>query len=72
MLGAEVSVSHHTPSPTNLGFGHVLFISLGHDLFGSLLVIIFIGGVSFCILSCLLSLFVSGEISYSLCLAMVL
>ena len=40
MLGAELTVSHRTPSPTNLGYGHVLFISSGHDLFGSLLVTI--------------------------------
>jgi hypothetical protein len=47
MLGAEITVSHRTPSLTHLGFGHILFISKGHDLFGFLLVIILTGGVSF-------------------------
>jgi hypothetical protein len=37
MLRAELTVS---TSSTNLGYGHVLFISSGHDLFGSLLVTI--------------------------------
>jgi hypothetical protein len=46
MLGAEVTVSHRTPSPTNLGSGHALFISSGHNLFGSLLVTILTGRVS--------------------------
>jgi hypothetical protein len=46
MLGAEVSVSHRTPSTTNLGYDHALFISSGHDLFGSLLVTILTGRVS--------------------------
>jgi hypothetical protein len=46
MLGAELTVSHRTPSPTNLGYDHALFISSGHDLFGSLLVIILTGRVS--------------------------
>jgi hypothetical protein len=47
MLGAEVSVSHRTPSPPSLGYGHVVFISSGHNLFSSLLVTILTGGVSF-------------------------
>jgi hypothetical protein len=47
MLGTEVTVFHHTPSPPSLGYGHALFISSGHDLFGSLLVTILTGGVSF-------------------------
>jgi hypothetical protein len=64
MLGAEVSVSHRTPSPTNLGYGHALFISSGHDLFGSLPVTILTGRVSLCILSPLLNLLVWREISY--------
>jgi hypothetical protein len=72
MLGAELTVSHRTPSPTNLGYGHVLFISLGHNLFGSLLVTILTGGVSPCILSPLPNSFVSREISYWLRLIMVL
>jgi hypothetical protein len=38
MLEAELTVSHRIPSPTNLGYGHILFISSGHNLFGSLLV----------------------------------
>jgi hypothetical protein len=71
MLGAELTVSHRTPSPTNLGYGHALFISSGHDLFGSLLVTVLTGRVS-CILSPLLSLFVMREISYWLRLVMVL
>jgi hypothetical protein len=48
------------------------FTSLGHDLFGSLLVTIFTGGVSLCILSPLPNPLVSREISYWLRLAMVL
>jgi hypothetical protein len=68
---AEVSVSHRTPF-IKLGYGHVLFILSGHDLFGSLLVTILIGGVSLCILSPLLNLFVWRKISYWLCLVMVL
>jgi hypothetical protein len=48
MLGAEITVSHRTPF-IQLGYGHVLFISSGHDLFGSLLVTIFTGGVILCI-----------------------
>jgi hypothetical protein len=46
MLRAEITVSHHTHSSTSLGYGHVLFVSSGHNLFGSLLVIILTGGVS--------------------------
>jgi hypothetical protein len=57
---------------SSLGYGHVLFISSGHDLFGSLLVTILTSGVYFCILPSLLSLFVSREISYWLRLVMVL
>jgi hypothetical protein len=72
MLGAEIIVFHRTPPSTNLGFGNLAFLSSGHDLFGSLLVIILIGGVSFCILSFLPSIFVPREISYWLRLAMVL
>jgi hypothetical protein len=49
-----------------------LFISSGHDLFGSLLVTIHTGGVSLCILSPLPSLIVLCEISYWFCLVMVL
>jgi hypothetical protein len=64
MLGAELTVSHRTHSSTSLGYGHVLFVSSVHDLLGSLFVIILTGGVSFCILSCLPSLFVPCEISY--------
>jgi hypothetical protein len=47
ILGAELTVSHRAHSSTSLGYSHALFISLGHDLFGSLLVIILTGGVSF-------------------------
>jgi hypothetical protein len=72
MLGAELTVSHRIPSPHSLGYGHTLFISSGHDLFGSLLVTIFTGGVSLCILSPLPNPLVSHEISYWLRLAMVL
>jgi hypothetical protein len=64
MFGAELTVSHRTHSSTSLGYGHVLFVSSVHDLLGSLLVIILTGGVSFCILSFLPSLFVLCEISY--------
>jgi hypothetical protein len=71
MFGAELTVSHRTRSPTNLGYGHVSFISLGHGLFGPLLITILTGRVS-CILSPLLSLFVMREISYWLRLVMVL
>jgi hypothetical protein len=46
MLEAELTVFHRTPSPTSLGYGHPLFISSGHDLFGSLLVTILTGRVS--------------------------
>jgi hypothetical protein len=72
MLGAESTVSHCTPSPTNLGYGHVLFISSGHDLFGSLLVTIFTGGVTLCILSPLLNLFVPRKVFHWLSLLMAL
>jgi hypothetical protein len=72
MLGAELTVSHRTPSPTSLGYGHILFISSGHNLFGYLLVTILTGGVSLCTLSPLPNSFVSREISYWLCLIMVL
>jgi hypothetical protein len=72
MLVAKLTVSHRIPSPTKLGYGHALFISSGHDLFGSLLVTLFTGGVSLCILSPLLNLLMSCEISYWLRLVMVL
>ena len=72
MLGAELTVSHRTYLSTSLGYGHALFISSGHDLFGSLLVTILTGGVSLCTLSPLPNSFVSHEISYWLCLIMVL
>jgi hypothetical protein len=49
-----------------------LFISSGHNLFGSLLVTILTGRISLCILPPLLNSFVSREISYWLCLVMVL
>jgi hypothetical protein len=62
MFGAELMVSHRTPSPTNLGYGHALCISSSHDLFGSLLVTILTGGVSLCTLSPLPNSFVSREI----------
>jgi hypothetical protein len=71
MLGAELTVSHHTFS-SSLGYGHTLLVSSGHALFISLLVIIFTGGVSLCILSSWLSPFVSCEISYWLRLIMAL
>jgi hypothetical protein len=71
MLGAELTVSHRTSS-SSLGYGHALFTSSGHDLFGSLLVTIFTGGVSLCILSPLPNPLVSREVSYWLRLAMVL
>jgi hypothetical protein len=51
MLGAEITVSHRTHSSTSLGYGHVLFVSSGHDLFGSLLVIILTAGVSLYIIT---------------------
>jgi hypothetical protein len=72
MLGAESTVSTCTDSSISLGYGHALFIFSGHDLFGSLLVTIHTGGVSLCILSSLPSLIVLCEISYWLCLIMVL
>jgi hypothetical protein len=46
MLEAELTVSHRTPSPPSLGYDHALFISLGHDLFDSLLVTFLTGRVS--------------------------
>jgi hypothetical protein len=49
-----------------------LFISSGHDLFGSLLVIILTSGIYFCILPSLLSLLVTREIYYWLCLVLAL
>jgi hypothetical protein len=49
-----------------------LFISLGHNIFGSLLVTILTGGVSLCILSPLLNLLVWREISYWLRLVLAL
>jgi hypothetical protein len=56
MLGAEITVSLRTPSSTKLGFGNLVFLSLGQDLFGSVLVIILTGRVSF--LYCHLAQFV--------------
>jgi hypothetical protein len=67
----NLPLSLHDQTHTNLGYGHVLFISLGHDLFGSLLVTILTSGVSLCTLSPLPSSIVSCEISYWLCLIMV-
>jgi hypothetical protein len=64
MRGAKLTVSHRIHSPTNLGYGHVLFISSGRDLFGSLLVTILTSGAYFCILSPLLNLLVWHKISY--------
>jgi hypothetical protein len=72
MLGTELTVSHRTHLSTSLGYGHALFISSGHDLFGSLLVTILTGGVSLCILSPLLNLLVWREISYWLRLVLAL
>jgi hypothetical protein len=46
MPGAELTVSHLFLS-SSLGYGHALFTSSGHDLFGSLLVTILTSGVSF-------------------------
>jgi hypothetical protein len=68
----NLPLSLHDQTHKNLGYGHALFISSGHDLFGSLLVTILIGGVSLCILSPLPNSFVSHEISYWLCPIMVL
>jgi hypothetical protein len=72
MLGAEVIVSHHTPSSTNFWFWPYRVHSIGpwsiwlstcyHSYRWSL----------FCILSPLLNSFVTREISYWLCLIMVL
>ena len=47
MLGAEIIVFHRTPSSTILGFGNLVFLSSGQDLFGFLPVTILIGVVSF-------------------------
>jgi hypothetical protein len=66
------SLSLHDQTHTNLGYGHVLFISSAHDLFGSLLVTILTGGVSLCTLLPLPNSIVSREISYWLYLIMVL
>jgi hypothetical protein len=71
-LGLKYQSPIVLPSLTNLGYVHALFISSGHDLFGSLLVTILIGGVSLCTLSPLPNPLVSREISYWLCLIMVL
>jgi hypothetical protein len=68
----KLPLSLHDQTHTNLGYGHALFISLDHDLFGSLLVTILTGGVSLCTLLPLPNSFVSREISYWLCLIMVL
>jgi hypothetical protein len=68
----NLPLSLHDQTHTNLGYGHALFISSGHDLVGSLLVTILTGGISLCILSPLRNSFVSREISYWLCLIMVL
>jgi hypothetical protein len=65
-------LSLHDQTHTNLGYGHTLFVSSGHDLFGSLLVTILTGGVSLYILSPLPNPLVSREISYWLRLVMVL
>jgi hypothetical protein len=63
MLGAELTVSHR--------YGHALFISSGHDLFDSLLVIVLTGRVSLYIVT-LLNLFMPCGISYWLRLVTVL
>jgi hypothetical protein len=71
MLGAELTVSHRTCSSI-LGYGHALFISSGHDLFGSLLVTVLTSGAYFCILPSLLSLIVPRKVSHGLSLIMAL
>jgi hypothetical protein len=76
-MGIEICLWLKYRSPivllsSSLSYGHVLFISSGHNLFGSLLVTILTGGVSPCIMSPLPNSFVSREISYWLCLIMVL
>jgi hypothetical protein len=76
-MGIEICLGLKWQSPiillsSSLGYGHALFISLGHDLFGSLLVTILTSGIYFCMLPSLLSLLVSHEISYWLCLVLVL
>jgi hypothetical protein len=78
VLGIEICLGLNYQSPivlpslTNSGYGHALFISSGHDLFGSLLVTILTGGVSLRILSPLLNLLMWCEISYWLRMVMVL
>jgi hypothetical protein len=72
MLGAEITVSHCTHSSTSLGYGHVLFVSSVHDLFGSLLVTILTGGVYFVYCHPGLVYLLPREISYWLRLVMVL
>jgi hypothetical protein len=64
MHGAKITASYRTHLSISLGYGHVLFISSCHGLFGSLLVTILTGGVSLCILSPLLTLMVWREVSY--------
>ena len=76
-MGIEICLGLKQQSPivllsSNLGYGHALFISSGHDLFGSLLVTILTGGVSLCILSPLLNPVVSCKLSCWLRLVMVL
>jgi hypothetical protein len=71
MLVAELTVSHRT-SFIKFRLWPCLVHFIGHNLFGFLLVTIFTGGVSLCILSPLPNLLVSREISYWLRLAMVL
>jgi hypothetical protein len=66
-MGIEICLG-----PWYLRLWPCMFISLGHDLFGSLLVIILTGGVSLCTLSPLPNSFVLCQISYWLCLVMVL
>jgi hypothetical protein len=46
MLGAELTVSHHTPFTNQFRLWPALFISSGPNLFGSLLVTVLIGRVS--------------------------
>jgi hypothetical protein len=77
MMGIEICLGLNYQPPivllsSCLGYGHALFISSGHDLFGSLLVTILTSGIYFCMLPSLLSLLVSREISYWLRLVMVL
>jgi hypothetical protein len=72
MLGAEITVSHRTPSSTNLGFGNLVFLSMGQDLFVSLPVTILIGGVSFVYCHPGSVYLLTRKISYWLRLVMVL